>query len=145
MSFPATFVDPVETVKAWINAQTALVGPGTRLPLGAHKWGERSPRVGAYAWLVHAGGGPAEGDAVFMGQYRVSATVYAGTDVAARLGALAYAEVLAAFEYAGPATVALPDGTTATVMAVDNITGPTALATGEDAYLVDAVFYLRPN
>lgn len=143
MSVPASAVDPVEAVRAWVNAQTGLVGAGHALPLGAHRWRERSPGQGGYALIVAAGGGPDPTEAPMLNA-RVGAQIYAGTDAAARAAANGYLDLLASLDYLPPQTVTWPAGT-AVIEAVDQITGPTPISsTGEYAYLVDAVFYLHP-
>lgn len=143
MTVVGSAVDPVEAVRAWINAQAALVGAGNVLPLGAHRWREKSPGQGAYALIVAAGGGLDPTEAPMM-NIRVGAQIYAGTEAAARRAADGYLDLLASLDYLPPQTVTWPDGT-AVIEAVDQITGPTPIAsTGEAAFLVDAVFYLHP-
>jgi len=146
MTIPRTQVDAVEAVLAWINAQPGLSGAGNPLPLGARRWEERSPGQGAYALLVYVGNGPDLGDAVFMTSARVSATVFAGTDAASRVAAIALAELYAASQYAPPQTVVLRDGSSVVIQAIDNIAGPRNLqpATGDWAHLLDATFTITP-
>lgn len=143
MTVVGSAVDPVEAVRAWVNAQATLVGAGNPLPLGAHRWRERSPGEGAYALIVPAGGGPDATEAPMLAA-RVGAQIYAGTEAAARRGASGYLDLLASLDYLPPPTVTWAAGS-AVIEAVDQITGPTPISsTGEYAYLVDAVFYLHP-
>ncbi len=142
MTTPTVAVDAVEAVRAWINAQPTLVGAGQPLPLGAHRWRERSPGQGAYAFLVLAGGGPDPTEAPIQ-QARVSASVYAGTLDAARTAAIALFNAYAATVWQPNPTVTWPDGS-ALLLAVDDITGPQQLPDTEPGYLVDAVFTLQP-
>lgn len=143
---PATFVDGIEAVRAWINDFSGVAGEGRLLPLGAHSWLTRSPGQGAYALLVYAGGGVMDGDATFTAQPRISANVYAGTELAARTAAVALREAMEQFQYQPPVIVTLDPqrgGGRALVQTVDNITGPTPLP--DDGYLIDAVWTLSPS
>lgn len=136
------YVAAVTLVRAWITSQTGLVGPGKPITLGAFRQHPRSPGHGAYILLSRIG---RAGDLVaeeLIDSPRISASIYAGTDEAAELAAVAYANAVAAL--AGqPATVGA-----ATFLLADDVVGP-LLVDNHDSereqwqYLVDASFYVR--
>lgn len=137
--YGTAFVDAVAATIEWVNTQPDLVGAGSPLQGGAHRWRERSPGQGAYALIVYAGGGRAESEAPIH-EARISASIYAGSEPAARVAAVAYANLLDQVEYLTPIT--LPESG-AVLLSVDSITGPLHQPDiGEERYIVDAVLHL---
>ncbi|MEV0584105.1 hypothetical protein [Nonomuraea sp. NPDC050310] len=132
----------VTAVREWVNAQRGtLTGPGTPIPQGAFRQQVRSTADGAYVVLSRVGG---TGDLFAerpADRARISASIYAGTDGAAELAAVAYANAVEALS--GTRT---PMGD-ATCLVADNVTGP-LLVDNHDTdreqfhYVVDADFYL---
>ena len=140
MPWPTVYLDVEGALKAWVNAQTALVGSGKPLPLGAHLGRPlRSPARGSYVLLSRVGGGPDPTADANVDQARISGAVYGTTLHAASLAAAAYANLLAAVA----APVAVTGGR---LMAVTDISGPLYIPDGdEERYLVDAVFHIQPS
>lgn len=135
------YVAGTSLVRAWVNGNGLLVGPGRPLALGAFVEPPRSPGAGAYALLSRVG---RAGDLVAeetIDSPRISATILAGTYEAAETAATAYANAVDALRGV-PAAM----GETECLVA-DNITGPLYVdlhrSTQEQyQWLVDADFYL---
>ncbi|MEV4179940.1 hypothetical protein AB0J28_00655 [Streptosporangium canum] len=135
------YVVAVTAVRTWLNSRDDLVGPGRPIARGAFRQHPRSPADGAYVLLSRIGRG---GDLVaeeLVDSPRISASIYAGTDEAAEIAAVAYCNALAALTGA-PAVM----GDTQCLVAED-IVGP-LLVDNHDSereqyqYLVDATFVL---
>lgn len=128
-------------VRAWVNANTALVGASRPLALGAFVEPPRSPGAGAYALLSRVG---RAGDLVAeetVDSPRISATILAGTLQAAEAAATAYANAVDSLR--GIRAVMGE----ASCLVADNIAGPLYVdlhrSTQEQyQFLVDADFYL---
>ena len=135
------YVIALPAVRAWVNANTTLTGPGKPLTLGAFLETSRSPGTGAYALLSRVG---RAGDLVAeetVDSPRVSATILAGTLEAAEVAAVAYANAVDSLR-----GVRAPMGDV-TCLVADNITGPLYVDLGRSTqeqyqFLVDADFYL---
>jgi hypothetical protein len=140
MPWPTTYLDVEGAIRAWVNAQTALVGAGKPLPLGVHLRRLRSPDRGAYLLLSRIGGGPDPAADANVDQARLSAAVYGVTKAAAALGAAAYGNLLAA-QVGAPQAI-----TGGRLLTVTDITGPLYLPDGdEERYVLDAVFHIQPS
>jgi hypothetical protein len=111
-------------VKAWINARADLVGPGNRLPNGAHLKELRSPADGAYALVERqaATGTLAFAEDSPFTTVRTVLSCYAGTHDAAELAAAA---LLAAIQECQGNLVPVtdPEGT-AVLRVTDKYVGP---------------------
>lgn len=136
------YVVAVTAVRAWVNSLTGtLVGSGRPLAHGAHRHHLRSPGQGAYALLSRVGGTQELIAEDGVDRARISASIYAGTDEAAEIAAVAYANAVAALRGAPAAMGA------ATCLVADNIAGP-FLVDNHDSdrdqyqWLCDADFYL---
>ncbi|GAA2990799.1 hypothetical protein [Streptosporangium longisporum] len=135
------YVVAVTAVRAWINTLDTLVGPGRPLALGAFRQHPRSPGHGAYALLSRVGRGADLVAEDTIDSPRISASIFAGTDEAAEIAAVAYANAVANLRGA-PAVM----GETRCLTA-DDIVGP-LLVDNHDSdreqyqYLVDASFFL---
>lgn len=135
------YVAALPAVRAWVNDNTTLVGPGKPLALGAFLVTSRSPGTGAYALLMRVG---RAGDLVAeetVDSPRISATILAGTIEAAEAAAVAYANAVDKLR-----GVRAQMGDVACLVA-DNITGPLYVDLGHSTqeqyqFLVDADFYL---
>jgi len=136
----AIYVDTKGIIRAWINAQTSLVGPGMPLPLGAHLKLLRSPFAGAYALVGIVGGTDtllAEG----CHRARVTVSLFGLSQEGAARAAVAYANQLRALRGGNTAM------TGAVCLTIGDITGPLDVTPpGDEAaqYLVDADFYFLP-
>lgn len=134
-------VAAVTAVRVWVNAQSALVGPGKPIAQGAFRQQIRSTADGAYLTLSRVGGtgdlfaeSPAD-------RARISASIYAGTDEAAELAAVAYTNALEALS----GRPAVMGGSRCLV--VDNIAGPLLVDNHDNDreqyhYVVDCDVYL---
>jgi hypothetical protein len=135
------YVLALAAVRAWVNTNTALVGPGRPLAQGAYLEPPRSPGAGAYALLSRVG---RAGDLVAeetVDSPRITATILAGTLEAAEAAAVAYANAVDSLR-----GVRAQMGNVSCLVA-DNITGPLYIdlhrSTQEQyQFLVDADFYL---
>lgn len=137
------YVVAVTAVRAWLNSLTdTLVGPGRPISRGVYRQHPRSPADGAYILLSRIGRG---GDLVaedIVDSPRISAGVFAGTDEAAEIAAVAYCNTLGGVRGA-PAVM----GDTRCLLVVDDIVGP-LLVDNHDSdreqyqYLVDASFFI---
>ncbi|MFI7468137.1 hypothetical protein [Nonomuraea sp. NPDC049646] len=136
------YIPAITVVRDWLNSLDTLVGPGRPLAQGVFREGIRSAADGAYAVISRIG---RAGDLVsedLLDSPRISASIYAGTDTAAELAAVAYANTLAALT--GAAT-AMGDHQ---CLIADDIVGP-LLVDNHDSereewqYLVDASLYLQ--
>jgi hypothetical protein len=136
------YVVAVTAVRNWVNSLTdTLVGPGQPLARGAFRAQPRSPGQGAYAVLSRIG---RSGDLVAedtVDSPRISASIFAGTDEAAEIAAVAYANAVDALR-GTPAVMG-----EARCLVADDIAGP-LLVDNHDSdreqyqYLVDASFYV---
>jgi len=136
------YIVAVTAVRTWVNSLTGtLVGQGRPLALGAFRQQPRSPGHGAYAVLSRIG---RSGDLVAedtIDSPRISASIYAGTDEAAEIAAVAYANHLDALR---GAPAAMGD---ARCLVADDLAGP-LLVDNHDTdreqyqYVVDASFYV---
>lgn len=140
MPWPSTVLDVEGAVKDWVNAQTALVGPGHPLELGAHLKRLRSPYRGSYALLSRVGGGPDPGEEVNLDRARISASVYGITKNTAAAAATAYANALAAA--AITPVIPVTGGRLMTVTDLSFVYVPDG---DEERYLVDALFHCQPS
>ncbi|WP_101791028.1 hypothetical protein [Nonomuraea indica] len=131
----------VGIVRNWLNDIDTLTGPGNPIALGAHRRHPRSPGHGAYVLLSRIG---RAGDLVaedLIDSPRISASIYAGTDEAAELAAVAYANAVIALS-GSPSVI----GDSRCLIA-DEVVGP-LLVDNHDSereqwqYLVDASFYI---
>lgn len=140
MPFPTTYLDSEGLVREWVNAQSALVGAGHPLPLGAHLKRLRSPFRGSYVLLSRVGGSPDPAEEVNVDQALISGSVYGITKQGAATAAAAYANLLAS-------ATGLPAAVTGgRLIAVTAITGPNYIPDGdEERYLVDGVFLIQPT
>ena len=135
-------VAAVKAVLAWVNTHPTLTGPGNPVDQGAFRNQVRSPSRGAYIELARIDGTDALTAEEAVDQARIAGVVYAGTDEAAEVAAVAYANALAALS--GAHTVMGE----AVCLVVDDITGPQLIddragSSGElVAYQVDASFFL---
>lgn len=132
----------VSLVRDWLNSIDTLVGPGRPIALGAHRRHPRSPGHGAYVLLSRIGRAADLVAEELLDSARISASIYAGTDEAAELAAIAYANAVTALAGA-PAVM----GDTACLVA-DDVVGPLLVDNHDNdreqwQYLVDASFYLR--
>ena len=135
------YVVAVTIVRDWVNSLDTLVGPGRPLSRGAFRQLPRSPADGAYTVLSRIGRG---GDLVAedtIDSPRISASIYAGTDDAAEIAAVAYANAIDALRGA-PALIG--DNT---CLVAEDIVGPLLVDNnGSDReqyqYLVDASFLI---
>ncbi|WP_436759328.1 hypothetical protein [Streptosporangium sp. V21-05] len=136
------YVVAVTAVRAWVNSLDTLVGSGRPLALGAFRQHPRSPGHGAYALLSRIG--RAAGDLVAedtIDSPRISASIFAGTDEAAEIAAVAYANAVDALRGA-PAVMG-----DARCLVADDLAGP-LLVDNHDSdreqyhYVVDASFYV---
>lgn len=134
----AVFVDCKAAVRAWVNANSALVGPGMPLPLGAHFQRLRSPYQGAFLLLAHIGGGDDYGAGVAQ-RARISGQVYGTTQQTADLAAIAYANAIRGLAKGNVGMVG------AVCLTAGNIVGPLEADDGDEPRrLVDAEFMFRP-
>lgn len=135
------YVAAVRLVRAWLTSQTALVGPGKPIPLGAFRQHPRSPGHGAYVLLSRIGRAADLVAEDVIDSARVSASIYAGTDEAAEDAAVAYANAVSALT-GSPALIG-----DARCLVADDVVGP-LLVDNHDSdreqyqYLVDASFVL---
>jgi hypothetical protein len=128
-------------VRDWVNAQTALTGPGHPLELGAHLKRLRSPFRGSYLLLSRVGGGPEGAEEINVDRARISGSVYGVTKQTAAAAAVAYANLLVATTLTPQIPV-----TGGRLAAVTDIAGPNYLPDGdEERYVVDAVFHVQPS
>jgi hypothetical protein len=139
LPWPTTYLDTEGAVRDWVNSQSALVGAGHPLPLGAQLKRLRSPFRGSYVLLSRVGGSPDPGQEANVDQALISGSVYGTTKQAAAVSAAAYANLLAS---ATGLPVAVPVGR---LIAVTAVTGPNYIPDGdEERYLVDGVFLIQP-
>jgi hypothetical protein len=137
-----SYVVALPAVRAWVNSNTALVGQGKPLALGAFLETTRSPGTGAYALLMRVGRGDDLVAEETVDSPRVSATILAGTLEAAETAAVAYANAVDSLR-----GVRAQMGAVSCLVA-DNITGPLYVDLGHSVtqeqyqFLVDADFYL---
>ncbi|GAA3172472.1 hypothetical protein [Nonomuraea roseoviolacea] len=138
----AGYVAAVTIVRAWLNSlTTTLVGPGRPIPLGVLRTHPRSPGQGAYLLLSRIGRASDLVAEDLIDSPRISASIYAGTDEAAELAAVAYANTLTALSGA-PAVMG-----DRRCLAADDVVGP-LLVDNHDSdreqwqYLVDATFFI---
>lgn len=135
------YVIAVTAVRAWVNSLDTLVGAGNPLTLGAFRQHPRSPGQGAYAVLSRIGRGADLIAEETVDSPRISASIFAGTDEAAEIAAVAYCNHLDALR---GAPAAMGD---AHCLAVEDIVGP-LLVDNHDSdreqyqVMVDASFYL---
>lgn len=138
MVLAAVYVDAKGAVRAWVNAQTDLVGDGHPLQLGAHLHRLRSPASGCYALLSVVGGSPALSAESPAHRARVSAQFYGPTKEAVALAAVAYANAVAMLRFRTPMLGAA-------CLVADDVTGPIEAKDGDEPrHIVDADFYLTP-
>ncbi|MER7131255.1 hypothetical protein [Streptosporangium saharense] len=132
------YVVAVTMVREWINGLDTLVGPGRPLSRGAFRQMPRSPADGAYAVLSRIGRASDLVAEDTIDSPRISASIYAGTDEAAELAAVAYCNALDALR---GAPSAMGD---ARCLVVEDIVGPLYVEDSdqEHRYLVDASFFL---
>lgn len=136
------FVAAVGIVRDWLTAQTGLVGPGKPIALGAFRQHPRSPGNGAYVLLSRIGRAADLVAEDVIDSPRISASIYAGTEEAAELAAVAYANAVTSLT-GSPAVM----GDTHCLIA-DDLVGP-LLVDNHDSdreqwqYLVDASFYVH--
>lgn len=134
-------VAAVGAVLAWVNDHPTLTGEGHPLDQGAFRGQVRSPSRGAYLELYRIDGADALTAEEGADQARIAGVIYAGTDEAAEVAAVAYANALCQLT-----------GTPAVMgdvlcLVVDDITGPQLIdgragSSGElYAYQVDANFF----
>jgi hypothetical protein len=123
-----TYVDAVGAMREWINAQEAdLVGPGNPLQLGAHLKKLAGGEPAAYAFMEENISLRSEDSAEspdMMAQ--LTAQVYGQTRESATIPILALAEKLSSTFDGRPAATS-----TATILAIDDIQGPTWLPDGD--------------
>jgi hypothetical protein len=141
------FVDAEGALAAWVSTQTALVGAGNPLELGAHLNRLRGGS-GAYVYLEQVGGTPDPSE--LPGTLaRVSGHVYGRNRRHAAKAAAAYANALLTLDGHQVTQTTDREGkpleVPAVLLAVGEISGPTYVPDGtEDRYLVDAVILLTP-
>lgn len=140
MPWPSTVLDVEGAVKDWVNAQTALVGPGHPLELGAHLRRLRSPFRGSYALISRVGGGPDPVAEVNLDSARISTAVYGVTKNTAAAAATAYANALVA----ASVTPVIPV-TGGRLMVVSDMSVVYVPDGDEERYLVDALFHCQPS
>jgi hypothetical protein len=137
---------PTSAIRAWVNSRPDLVGASANGPLGAGAYlrTQASPQSGAYAVLEAIPAGPdfsvAEDGSVLT--VRVGASVYAGTEQAAELGAKAYRDAVRSLT-----GCPVPVGDGWVIRVSDNVTvpafQPAAPNTGEEfSFFVSADFVL---
>ncbi len=129
--------------RAWVNAQPALVGPGSPLSNGAFLADQRSPADGSYAVLhrttTSLGDLVAEDDGVSA--VRFNFDIYAGTELAAEAAAVALADRIRSLRGCPE-----PMGDSGlVVMASAYLTGPDyqPVTEGPFSYRVSADFIMR--
>lgn len=135
------YLPAVTIVRAWLNSIDTLSGPGNPIARGAHRRHPRSPGQGAYVLLSRIG---RAGDLVaedLLDSPRISASIYAGTDEAAELAAVAYCNTVSSLTGA-PAVMA-----DARCLTADDVVGPLIVDNHDSdreqwQYLVDASFYI---
>jgi hypothetical protein len=136
------YLASVGIIRDWLNSLDTLVGPGNPIALGAHRRHPRSPGQGAYVLISRIGRAADLVAEDLLDSPRISGSIYAGTDEAAELAAIAYANAVIALSGA-PAVM----GDTACLVA-DDVVGPLLVDNHDNdreqwQYLVDASFYLR--
>lgn len=136
------YIPAVTVVRDWLNSLDNLVGPGKPIAVGAHRRHPRSPGHGAYVLLSRIGRASDLVAEDVLDSPRISASIYAGTDEAAEIAAVAYANTVAALT-GSPAGMGAER-----CLVADDVVGP-LLVDNHDSdreqwqYLVDASFYLR--
>lgn len=141
MPWPTAVVEVEGAVRDWVNAQTALVGAGHPLELGAHFKRLRSPFRGSYLLLSRVGGGPEGVQEINLDRARISGSVYGVTKQTAAAAAVAYANLLVTASVTPQILV-----TGGRLAMVTDVTGPLYLIDGdEERYIVDAVFHVQPS
>lgn len=137
-------VDAEAAARAWINSRTGtLVGPDHPLPKGAVLTRLDGPPPPVYVLVTDpVGASLAFGVESPDMRAPLSFQVYGPTKGAAAAGALALANEMLS-ELAGrPALVDLPDGSSATILVVDNVDGPAWQPDfGSPRYVVTADWY----
>lgn len=136
------YVAAVSIVRDWLNSIDTLTGSGKPIALGARRRHPRSPGQGAYALLSRIGRAADLVSEELLDSPRISASIYAGTDEAAELAAVAYANTVSSLT---GSPVLMGDER---CLVADDVVGP-LLVDNHDSereqwqYLVDASFYLR--
>lgn len=136
------YVVAVPVLLAWLNGIDTLTGPGNPIELGAFRAHPRSPSRGAYILLARIGRATDLVAEDRLDSPRISASIYAGTDEAAELAAIAYANTVSALA-GSPAQMG-----DERCLVADDVVGPLAVDNHDSdreqwQYLVDASFYLR--
>lgn len=136
------YIAAVTVVRAWLNGIETLVGPGNPITLGAHRQHPRSPGHGAYVLLSRIGRAADLVAEETLDSPRISASIYAGTDEAAELAAIAYANTVSSLT-GSPAQMGAER-----CLVADDVVGPLLVDNHDNdreqwQYLVDASFYLR--
>jgi hypothetical protein len=134
------YVDATGILKDWINTQTALVGDGHPLPLGAHLRLLRSPGRGAYAMLSKVGGDTGWTEEGVASRARISASIFGFTEEEATAASIAYANTVTQIRAVKPIV------RNCKIEMVDGITGPLVVPSTQGVqYLVDVDLYLIPQ
>lgn len=111
-------------IRAWVNGQPSLVGPGKPLSRGAYLRHQRSPADGSYAvlWRMSgAGSGEIVGEpAPELATARIQAQIFGGTEEFAEAAAAAYATAVEGLSGAPQRCGA----TGVTVLVAGNTSGP---------------------
>lgn len=134
----ATYVDGGGAVRDWINTQTAtLVGAGRPLWLGATLKYRGGAADRCYGLIVELPGFLWAGSETPSFGQRISLQVFGPTKEATWIAAGAYGDALIPLLTGHPVNLA----SGVTILAVDNIDGPSWVPNGEDPrYVIDADF-----